>query len=75
MVAPDSIKKKFLEAPKSAYDLGTSEGVMKLVKALGRQGRQTGRPLVDGGLSWLAKQQLQKEPEQPQVEPEESEET
>ena len=70
-------KEKVLEAPKSAYDLGTSEGVMSLVSALCKQGRQTGRPLVDGGLSWCAKQkqQPQEEPEQPQVEPEESEET
>ena len=63
-------KDKVLKATKSNYDLGTSEGVMKLVSALGKQGRQTGIPLVDGGLSWLAKQQLQKEPEQPQEEPE-----
>ena len=50
-------KDKVLKATKSNYDLGTSEGVMKLVSALGKQGRQTGIPLVDGGLSWLAKQE------------------
>jgi hypothetical protein len=73
-------KDKVLEAPKSDYDLGTSAGVMKLVSALCKQGRQTGRPLVDGGLSWCAKQKQlpQEDPAEPEgleVEPEESEDS
>ena len=43
-------------ATKSDYDLGSAQGVMEVVEALCAQGRQTGRPLEEGGLSWCARQ-------------------
>jgi len=65
-------------ATKSDYDLGSAQGVMEVVEALCAQGRQTGRPLEEGGLSWCAKQKQlpQEDPAEPEgleVEPEESE--
>ena len=50
-------------ATRSDYDLGTAQGVMEVVEALCAQGRQTGRPLEEGGLSWCARQK-QQEPQE-----------